>query len=253
MKKQVMPGGTPALNSEPPIGYNPISLIRGAIFHWLPVPFQNVQVWCKLKCLNGVFLTHIAPRITSLTIEQKEKSEPSLEDLIAIRNEQEELCKASMINPTFDGIFNMVTGEDFRIEEKRKTIAEIQKLLDSDKKIALSERQKLLDEIKKIEYEIGFILPDDTMNFISSWALGIDVTDIKKVTREILLDAAILANNGGKAPTDYIFGVFTDKQKPELDRAAWIVFYEYQEDKAREKKLTGKCVVRGNREPKKRK
>jgi hypothetical protein len=95
--------------------------------------------------------------------------------------------------------------------------------------------------------KLGFLLPDDFMATITAWAMGVDRTDIKKITRDILLEAALLAKNGGDNPSDHITGTFTDFQREDINKNAWIIYNEYQEEKKIEKNSKNVRWIGGKR------
>ena len=134
----------------------------------------------------------------------------------------------------------MITKSNFNVSEKKSELDKINKLINSEsekEKSNKKEIRKLQKLADKVEFYLGFLLPDDTMNFIASWALGLQITDIKKLSRDMLLQAAIMAVNGHKDPTDYLSGVFTDFQKIDISKHAWCIYNKYMEDKKREKDL----------------
>lgn len=224
-------------NFKPPVGYNPIEEIRGALFHWITVPFNGCPIFCKVTCLNMIQIKSCG-NISCLYLPEKEneeKKELSLLDMIEIKNAQEALVKLTLISPSFDEIVGMVTETNFLISEKRE---QLNKINEEIKKLPPGKQKKGLEkEAEKIEFYLGFLLPDDTMAFLTSWALGVEITDIKKLSRSLLLDAAIMAANGKNNPTDHISGVFTDFQKDDINRHAWSIYNQFIEDKKREQGL----------------
>lgn len=212
-----------------PIGFNPIEKIRGALFHWIAVPFCKVDIWCQLRCPNETQLEQCGD-ISNITIGQDE-SKFTYEDAIKIRNYQEELCKLVFNNPTFNHIAKLVGDNDFVISEKKEELAGLVKTYDDNKKNMTEIEKKTLDmKIRTIELQIGYILPDDTMAFVTRWAMGNDISDVKKLSRESLLRAASLAKIHHKAPTDYLSGVFTDFNKVEIDAHASYILEEFLKD-----------------------
>jgi hypothetical protein len=238
------------MSKIPPEGYNPIEKIRGGHLHWVSVPFNGVPVFVQVRCLNYTQLRACGD-ISLITLDgEKTEKEISLERIIEIKNYQEKLCEESLVVPRFDEIIETITGMDFKIREKKQELEEMKKRLeDTPKK---SRRKKIEKTIENLELEIGFLLPDDFMAAITSWAMGIDRTDIKKITRDMLLEAAILAKNGGDNPCDHITGVFTDFQKEDINKNAWIVYNDYQEEKKieRENKKGGVRWIGGKRKKK---
>lgn len=218
--------------NKPPHGYNPIEEIRGALYHWICVPFKKTPVWCLLKCLSYMEL-QLCGDISCLYIK-KEKRKLSIDEIINIKNIQEAVCKLAFVNPTYDQIIKMVTGIEYSISEKQE---ELKKINEQIKLLKGKERTEAQKRILQIEYQIGFLLPDDTMSFVTAWSLGADITDIKKVSRDILLNAAIMAKYYGKFPSDCIDGVFTDFQKQDINRTGMILYQQHLEDVKKFKKM----------------
>jgi hypothetical protein len=218
-----------------PQGYNPLEVIRGALFHWVPVPFNGTQVWCELRCLN-------ASQILSLgnysNIEVKGGKKPTKEQIIELRNYQEQLIQGVMNKPSFDEVANLVGEQDFVIREKRKAIEELKKTDTT----GWTEKQKadLQSDLINLELFVGYLLPEDAFGFLSSWANGNDISDIKKLADDQLLEAAILAENGNDNPHDHVPGVFTDHNQRDIDVRAWAVYNEHQKKKTIERKIRGR-------------
>jgi hypothetical protein len=210
-------------------GYNPIEKIRGGLFHWIAVPFNGIDYWCELRCPNATQLEQCGD-ISNIVIEEGEIEKISYDDKIKIRNYQEELCKLVLNRPIFDHIASLVDENDMVISEFKKEL-EIAKANFEEHENDLTTLQKeTIDlRIRTLELKIGFILPDDTMAFLTKWAMGNDVSDIKKITKENFIRTAALAKAHNKAPSDYLSGVFTDYNKKEIDEYAFKVLEEYIE------------------------
>jgi len=213
-----------------PAGYNPVEKIRGALFCWVAVPFNGADIWCQLRCPNATQLEQCGD-MSNIVLE-KEGGRYSYDDIIKIRNYQEEICKLVFNIPAFDRIATLVNDSDFVISEKKAELERVKKQFEENKG-GLSETEKAAidKQIKTLELQLGFILPDDTMAFVTRWAMGNDVSDIKKITRESLLRAASLAKAHNKAPSDYLSGVFTDFNKHEIDTYAFSVLEEHIEER----------------------
>jgi len=213
-----------------PIGYNPIEHIRGALFHWIAVPFNGTDIWCQLRCPNATQLEQCGDISNIILDKEKESDKPALkyEEIIKIRNYQEKLSQLVLNNPTFDNIASLVGEKDFVLSEKKKELELIQKKFDENKEEMTEVEKNIIDtQIHTLELQLGFILPDDTMAFLTQWAMGNDISDVKKLTKENLLRAASLAKAHNKAPSDYLSGIFTDFNKNEIDTYAIIVLEEY--------------------------
>lgn len=222
--------------NAPPVGYNPISEIRGALFHNITVPFNGTPIWCYVTSLNMIQIKSCGD-LSCLYLPKKNETnkEPDMLEIIELKNAQEALVKLTLIRPNFDEIIGMITETNFLISEKK---AELNKINEEIKKLKPGKQKRELEkQAEKIEFYLGFLLPDDAMAFLTSWALGVEITDIKKLTRKILLDAAIMAANGKDNPTDHLSGIFTDFQKDDINRNAWYIYNQFLDDKKRETDL----------------
>ena len=212
-----------------PIGYNPIEYIRGGLLHWIAVPFNGTDVWCELRCPNATQLQTCGD-ITNITGDNKPETY-SVDELIQIQNYKESLCKLVLNQPKYDEIASLVGRGDFVISEKRKELEELEKRFEEHKESMTETQKKTLQaQIDTINLIVGYILPDDTMSFLTSWAMGNDISDIKKIDKKMFLRAASLARAHNKSPTDYIPGVFTDYNKLEIDAHAFAVLEEFVEE-----------------------
>ena len=211
---------------EPPEGYNPLSKIRGRFFHWIAVPFNGVDVYCQLRCPNATQIEQCGD--ISVIGAGDERRDYTHDEIITMRNYQEALAKLVLNRPTFDEIGVLIGDGDFVIADKKKRLAEIRRKFDDNSaRLAKGERAVIETEMRTLELELGFILPDDTMTFLTRWAMGGDVSQAETLTKESLVRAAGLAKAHGKAPTDYISGVFTDRDKADIDARAFMLLQEH--------------------------
>ena len=225
-----------------PDGYNPLDKIRGGLFHWVCVPFNGTYIWCQLRCLNATQLDACgAVTLINIVKEHEKEHKATSEDFdkfIEIRNIQEKICREVFNNPTFEEIEKIVIGEDNVLKSKKEQLNKIKK---TDLSGMTEEQKKEINSrIDKLELELGFLLPEDTMAFCTSWGLGIDISDIKKLTEEQLRDAAILATRGHDNPTDHISGRYTDRDREDINKRAWSLYEDYMHVKQREYELTHK-------------
>lgn len=233
---------------SPPAGYNSLENIRGAMFHWLPVPFAGISIWCKCRTLNRTQIESCGD-LSLLNINEIKDKEVSREDLIELRNTQENLIKSTLVTPSYDDFLSIVLDEDEVIKKRKNDLEEIKKLSESDE-LTSEQKKEIDDEIYRLELFIAYLLPEDTFGFLTSWALGIDISDIQKITKEQLLNAAILAKNGNDNPTDHLSGVFTDRDKEEINIKAWSEFNNYQKLKNLETKGNFKWIGKVKRKRK---
>ena len=222
---------------EPPVGYNPLEAIRGGLFHWVAVPFNGADVFCQLRCPNATQIEQCGD-IGSITDGADGDGTYDYDEIIRLRNYQERLCELVFNVPAFDDIATLVGERDFVMSRKRRELAEISRELKAG---GMSREERAAGEarVKTLELELGFVLPDDTMTFVTRWAMGNDVSDVKKITRETFIRAAALAQAHNKAPSDYISGVFTDHNRAEIDAHAAVVYADYRRDRQAEREGCG--------------
>jgi hypothetical protein len=129
-----------------------------------------------------------------------------------------------------------LTGGDFVLNGMKKELESVNKKYEENKdKMTTKEKASIEEKIRTLEFQIGFILPDDTMTFITKWAMGNDVSEIKKLDREGYLRAGLLAKLYNKSPTDFLSGVYTDYNKVEIDTYASSVLADYEKERQIEK------------------
>lgn len=214
----------PAGSASPPVGYHPLEVIRGALYHWVPVPFAGSVVWCKLRTLNRTQME--ACGSFALVALGEEKPDPDRADLIDMRNSQEALVKASLMEPTYEQLEELIYGEDHIMARNRAELDELEDMADKAEEMPSQERAEIDEEIHRLRLMTAFILPEDTFGFVTAWALGVDVSDIKKLSRDQLYSAAVLANSGKDNPSDHLSGIFTDRDREEINVTAWSIYYE---------------------------
>ncbi|NIU83402.1 MAG: hypothetical protein GWN64_07965 [Candidatus Thorarchaeota archaeon] len=210
---------------------SPIQQMGEASYPVLSLPFNGTTVCCKVRCLNRTQLRAVGEFHLIDLSKVEDKEEISLQDMIELVNWQEALMKETLISPTFDEIQEKVYGQDNRIVELKERLASIKERM---KDIPANERKELDSEANSIELYIGSLLPNDFMNAVTSWATGVERSDIKKINREMLLEAAVLAHNGHDNPADHMQGNFLDIHREEINSAAWMVYNQYQKDKQTE-------------------
>ena len=226
---------------KPPEGYLPLEKIRGALFLWVQVPFNSKLIWCKLRCPNGSQLQSRGS-VTLIKIAQDHKSKKiDTEKLIEIRNIQEGIVRDTLNYPTFEEIETLIFDEDNVMSKQKKELEEIRKIdlseLDIDKK------KELTDEMDRLELATAFVLPEDAFSFLTSWGLGLDVSDIKNITEDMLIEAASLAKLGHDNPTDHMTGItLTDRDKTDIDKTAWGLYGDLMH-----KKQVEQQAMRGKR------
>jgi hypothetical protein len=199
---------------------------------------------------NGAIITVIARRLNTVQIKscgdfslietfqdkinnnlQKNKK-LSYNDIVKTVEMQHSIIKESLLNPTYDEIIKVINKyDDFdNIDQQLKDIKEkfdqLIKIKADQKKI-----KNLQDEYAFLELRAKYVLPADFVSYMFSFAMSIDLSDIKKVNEDMLYNAACLAKLGHDNPSDHLSGAFTDYNKQDIDNRAWIIFYDKEKNK----------------------
>jgi hypothetical protein len=148
---------------------------------------------------------------------------------------QHKIARVCMIEPSFQKVLDIAqSGIDLKaVESELKEV----------KKTALSmekgpERTAFFERYNKIELMYKLVLPADFLTELLAFTLKIGQTDIKAVTKNMLISSAILAQNNHNAPHQNLSGIFTEFNKYDIDRTAWNLYAEKKED-ARLKRKAG--------------
>lgn len=154
---------------------------------------------------------------------------PTLEEMNAYAERHHEICKLTMVNPTFDEMFAIAGAhiDSKEIDKRLKDIEDVWKEMPPG-----PDRVKLKNEFDLLELSSKFILPPDFTAFIVNYALQIDKTDINDVTEDVLMNAAIMTNRCGGAPHTHFPGVLTPRMVKEFDNAALVLFDKKTKKKA---------------------
>lgn len=216
---------------SPPQGYNPLEVIRGGMYHWVYAPVNNTFAWIQLRTSNATQLEACGAVTLIENLGKSKLATP--EEMLDMRNSMEAICKITMMNPTFDDFVKMTTDTDI-VHSKMRLELERIRAIDCTG-MSATEKDVIDTEVRKLELHLAFLLPENTFDFIVRWAMGVDVSDIKKISHDKLLEAAILATNGHDSPHDHLSGCFTDRDPSDIDKTAWGIYNEHMENKRIEK------------------
>jgi len=187
------------------------------MYEWLLIPFRGTEILVEVRYPRSTQL----PEVDKLnSILEKRKTKYSRQEIIDYLNLQEQCCEAVLNRPTFQELEIAIYGKDKVLENKKKQLKEIEQQL---KKLSGKEKIELQKKYNEIELFAGFILPDDTMQTLTKIALGIDHSDIKKLTKEKLILAYNKARLYNGKPSDYIPGLFTDGDRQNIDEYATLL------------------------------
>lgn len=196
-------------------------------------PFCGVMIPVKLKELNQAQILSCGNFSLIETFEDKIRNNVSNftpREIIAYSERHYNIIRESLLSPTFDEIME-ICSDDFKTEEYKEKLHELKKKLEvvpSGK-----EKNNLIEEINRYEVWVNFILPDDFVAYVVAYALSNDKSDIKKISKEMLIDAAVLAEKGHDNPADHIEGRFTAFNRDDINRRAWYYLAKKREQHGR--------------------
>jgi hypothetical protein len=150
----------------------------------------------------------------------------SRKEIVAYAERTDAIARAALVHPTYEEIVAMFS-HDSKITEAKKTLNEL--------KIKLGEtpmgreRAQLEEQVEGLRIWVDLILPEDFLSFVVGYALGLDKSDIKLVSEEMLINAAVLAERCHDAPADHIHGAFSDFMIDDLNTRALILLQEKRE------------------------
>jgi hypothetical protein len=206
----------------------PLDLIREAEYELVALTWKGSPAGIvKVKILSDVetqAIGNFSLIETEGYVWSRQQVRSSWSEILAHAQKNLAICRAALISPTYDEIFAAAGNPGFNAEVKSK-VEHINELLGD---MPIGPARQELEEIRdSLIFAWEVILPDDFMAGVVVAALQIAKTDIKKVTEDMLLSAAILADRGGTAPHEYIHGAFSDFNRRDIDNRAWILYDEY--------------------------
>ena len=222
-------------------------MVEGA-YQTIIAPFNEMEVPVVVRCPNPTQLracgsfSIIDIRDEVDKIEQAKEKVPDaiIADMV---DKQEAILKETLVSPTYEEIVNDVYGQDGWYQELKENLKKVEAMIVNVKEPA--ERGILVTRLRMLKMQSGFMLPNDFTAFVVAWALNIDRSDIKKITKTMLLDAAILATRGHDNPSDHLIGNFNEYHYDEINKQAWVVYNEFEENKRQEK--SGVDEIRGGK------
>jgi hypothetical protein len=211
-------------------GYHPLPEIMGELFAWVFVPFRGAEMLVEVRFPRSTQLPE-ADKLRYL-VEVGNTNNPTRQQMVEAMNLQEECCRAVLNRPTFAELEKAIHGKDRVRENNRKRLEELLLKLNTAKS---NEKYELKMEIEKLEMDVGYILPDDTMLALTNLAFGVDVSDIKKLTRNKLITAYSKARLYNSKPSDFIPGLFTDGDRENIDNYATMLGSEEEAKRAKDR------------------
>jgi len=199
------------------------------------VPFNGNMVPVKLRELSSIQIQACGNFSLIETFNDKvlgKSKKLSQKDIIEFSEIHHKIAQEALVKPTYDEIMKIYENDE-KIKQARESIKEIKEKLHILPRGPA--RSELEEELTSYEIWTNMILPNDFLAFIVSYSLGVDKSDIKKITEDILLDAAILAERGKDNPADHVKGRFTDYMLDDINKRAWTILAEYKDNKQKKK------------------
>ncbi len=191
----------------------------------LYAPFGGGHIWVKLRNLTSVQL-RCCGDFSLIQSRVANRKKPSLKDIIYASNVQHAVVKESLLSPTYDELVDAM-GFTNKIAEHKKAIAEMrEKLLGTG---SGPKRKQLEDEINLHEQWTENILYNDFTEFVFNFAVKKDESDIGKVSEEMLVRFAMLAERGHDNPAAHAHGKFTDFNYEDINEQAWAALDDARE------------------------
>lgn len=209
------------------------------------LPWNGAEAWFKICMLNATQMQSCGNfSLLNFPKEDAEKlsEDEILEEVRDIKNTQENIFKLCLSSPTFDDIIEMYKATDVwkRIKKKEAEIKDLVAQLPEG-----TEKDEFQRELDRYEIFQGFIFPDDFSDKLTTIMYQKHNSDILRVSENMLLQAAFLAERGHDNPHDHISGLFTEFHKQDMDKHAWYLLSEYREKQKTDKDTNGNTWYRG--------
>jgi hypothetical protein len=193
-------------------------------------PFHGVMVPIKLRELTQAQIRACGNFSLIETFEDKVRvasAKVTMREVTAYAERHHEIAKRALVAPTYDEILQIFKSDKTVAAAKEQMLAIKEKLRTAPRGPL---RSALEEELENMRIWCELLLPEDFLGFIVSYTLGVDKSDIKEVTQEMLLDAAILAERGSDNPADHIDGTFTPFMRDDINSRAWVILEEWKKE-----------------------
>lgn len=192
-------------------------------------PWNGQPIPIKIRMLDSVTLNSCGEfnTVSGIVLDQEDVSRTAeIETVIKTKNIHENMLKLALVNPTFETLQSHMEIKDFFIQAK-KEIEEIEKLIETlDNEINKKIHREALH---RLELSISFLVPEDFTAYIVTILLQREATDLNKLTRNTLLQAGFLGEKYNTRPSEYLEGIFTEKQKVDIDVTSLTLVADYRE------------------------
>ncbi len=190
------------------------------------VPFLGTMVPVVVRKLSQIQIRACGDFSLIETVNdmiQREDKKTSIAEMLKYSEMQYEILRRSLVSPTYEEIMKLNEYDILRLETE-KELGELEEILNN--MAPCVQRDKLMISYNTALMNTRFLLPSDFVSYIVSFALGVDESDIKLITEEMLYEAAVKATKGHDNPADHIHGNFTDFNYEDINKRAWIIYHE---------------------------
>lgn len=196
------------------------AIVDASAYPVIKAPFFGAFVLCTVRELTHAQIAACGRfSLIETTMDKIAKQRQiSTQEMYDYSELQHKIIKRALICPTYDQIMEAAGA---RINSTQIE-ADIESLAHDAAMLSGQEKAEAEKEIMNLRMWSRFILPSEFTATIVSHALGVDSSDIKEVTAEALLDAALAAEKGHDNPADHIGGMFTDFNRDDINTRAWI-------------------------------
>lgn len=214
--------------------FNPaetLQQIRDEVIQVIMVPFYGTMVPVQVRLLTDAQITACGSISLIETFEDKIRQKNKrldMREILAYSERMHRIVEEALVAPTYKQIMEQFAHAPKLLDAKQE-LDKLKKKLRSEPN--RMERKALEQEIDSMKLWVNYILPEDFIATIVSFVLDIDRSDIKKVTRDILLECAYLAERGHDNPHEHCQGRFTPFMQKDFDRRAWAALDEERKKK----------------------
>ena len=203
-------------------------------------PWNGEPLPVVIRMLDSVALASCGEFNTISSVVAEDNKKVDLENIVATKNIHENILKLALVEPNFKYFEEQLTNKDFYKQAKNE-IKEIEALI---KQLPTEvEREIYRQKLQTLELSIAFILPEDFTEFIINILMQRRATDADKLTKQTLLQAGFLAEKYNTRPCEFLSGIFTEKQRVDIDMTAFALVVDYRESQKAEKE--GMRWIRG--------
>jgi hypothetical protein len=205
-----------------------LEIIRDAEYPLVATQWKGVPVLVKCRELTQVQIM-AAGSFSLINLGEVREGPFRWAQWVAYAEQSYKLLRLALVSPSYGELFELV-GKGSSVKEAEEKFRSIDALLvDMPRGPRRQEYEAERDGLRCL---FDLILPDDFVAPLVAYAVGIGKSDIKKVTRDMLLTSAILAERGHDNPADHIDGTFTPFNRDDINARAWEVLNAWRDEHA---------------------